>query len=87
MVLFYEMFTAFFSKECSSKTQMRCLYACVSVIMKVLPSVLGPSLQERHRCPGVCPEEDNEAVKNLEQKSDEEGQRELGVFSLEEAQR
>jgi len=50
-------------------------------------SVLGPSLQERHRCPGVCPEEDNEAVKNLEQKSDEEGQRELGVFSLEEAQR
>ena len=62
---------------------MRCLYACVSVIMKVLPSVLGPSLQERHCGPGVCPEKDSEAVRGLKNKSNEKWLRELGLFSLE----
>ena len=46
-------------------------------------SDLGPSLQERHRGRGACPEKVSEAVKDLEHKSDGERLRELGLFSLE----
>jgi len=51
----------------------------------VLCSVLGPSLQERHGGPGVCPEKGSGAVRGLEHSSDGEQLRELGVFRLEEA--
>jgi len=50
---------------------------------QVLCSVLGPSLQERHRGPGVCPEKGRKVVKGLEYKSHVERQRELGLFGLE----
>jgi len=43
---------------------------------------LGPSLQERHRCPGACPEKGDEAVRVLEHKSYGDWLRELGLFSL-----
>ena len=48
----------------------------------VLCSVWGPSPQERHRGPGVCPEKGNEAVRGLEHKAYGEQLRELGLFSL-----
>jgi len=43
--------------------------------------MLGPSLQEKHQGPGMCPEKGNKAVKGLE-----EWLKKLGLFSLEEAQ-
>jgi len=43
---------------------------------------LGPSLQERHGGPGVCPEKGNEAVRDLEHRSYGDRLRELGLFSL-----
>ena len=47
---------------------------------RVLCSVLGPTLQERHCGPGVCSEKGNEAVRGLEHKSEGELLRELGLF-------
>jgi len=46
-------------------------------------AVLSPSLQERHGGPGACPEKGSGAMKGLENKSDGEWLRELGLFSLE----
>jgi len=48
----------------------------------VLCSVLGPSLQERHRGPGMCPEKGSKAVRGLEHECDGEQLRELGLCSL-----
>ena len=45
--------------------------------------VLVPSLQKRHRGPGVCPGKDNEAVKGLEHKSYWEWLKGLELFTLE----
>ena len=44
--------------------------------------LLGPSLQERHQGPGVCPKKGKEAVKSPEHKCYGERLRELGLFSL-----
>jgi len=40
---------------------------------------LDPSLQEKHRSPGVCSEKGNEAVRDLEHRSYGEQLRELGL--------
>jgi len=48
---------------------------------------LDPSREERQRGPGACSENSNKAVRGLEHKSYGEWQRELGLFSWEEAQR
>ena len=53
---------------------------------QVLYSVPGPSLQERHGGPAVCPWKGNGAGKGQEQKSPEERRNELGLFSPEAAQ-
>ena len=50
---------------------------------QVLYSVLGSSLQERHRGPGVCSEKGSKAVKGLEHRAYGEWLRELGLFNLE----
>lgn len=44
--------------------------------------VLGPSLQEKHQGPGVCPRKGIEAVKGLEHMFCGELLREVGLFSL-----
>jgi len=51
------------------------------------PQVLCPllclSLLEIHSCSGVCLENDNGAVRNMEHKCDGEQLRQMGLFSLE----
>ena len=64
-------------KQSSLCTQQQ--WGCTS---RVLCSALGPSLQERHRGPGVCPEKGDDAMKGLEHKSDEAWLRGLGLFSV-----
>jgi len=49
----------------------------------VLCSVLGPSPQDRHHGPKVCPENSSRAVRGLEHKCDGEQLRELGMVSVE----
>jgi len=49
----------------------------------VLCSVLGFSLQERHRDPGVCPEKESGTVKVLEHRSYRGQLKELELFSME----
>lgn len=50
--------------------------------LRVLRSVLGTSLQERHRGPGMCPERGNKAVRGLEHRSYGQQLRELGLLRL-----
>jgi len=49
----------------------------------VLCSALGPSLETGHGGAGACPEKGSEAGEGLENKSHEEGLRELGLLRLE----
>ena len=59
------------------------IFHLYSALMSLHLECLGPSLQERHQGPVMCPKMGNEAVRGLEHKSYGERLRELGLSSLE----